>query len=72
MLEEALKEIFEKELAEVFEDHPLLTHGAATMTAAERTMEVVNERVMRIADQRKWGHIELVNRLHFECGQHRE
>jgi hypothetical protein len=65
MLDEALKEIFERELSEVFDDYPEITHGAATMTAAERTMEVVNERIERIADNRKWGHIEEVNKAHF-------
>lgn len=65
-VDDNLKEMFEYHMSEVQEEYPELTHGALTMTAAERTIEGITERVERIADNRKWGHIEEVNKSHFD------
>jgi hypothetical protein len=64
-MDEKLKDMFEYEMSSVEEEYPELTHGALTMTAAERVVETLQERVFKIADNRKWGHIEEVNKTHY-------
>lgn len=65
-MDNKLKEMFEYHMCEVQEEYPELTHGALTMTAAERVVEKLQELVFRIADKRKWGHIEEVNKAHYD------
>ena len=64
-MDDKLKQMFESHMSEVQEEYPELTHGAVTMTAAERVVEKLQELVFRLADNRKWGHIEEVNKAHY-------
>jgi hypothetical protein len=65
-IDDQLEEMFEYHMSEVQEEYPELTHGAMTMTAAERVVEKLQELVFKIADNRKWGHIDEVNKAHFD------
>lgn len=65
-IDDQLKEMFEYHMSIVQDEYPELTHGAVTMTAAERALETLQERLFRIADNRKWGHIDKVNKDHFD------
>jgi hypothetical protein len=64
-IDDQLEEMFEYHMSEVQEEYPDLTHGAVTMTAAERAAEILQERLHKIADNRKWGHIDKVNKAHY-------
>lgn len=64
-LDEELKEAFESHMCEVQDDYPDLEHGILTKIAAEHVIESISGKVYAIADDRKWGHIEEVNKAHF-------
>lgn len=64
-VDDQIKEMFEQHMSEVQEEYPELTHGALTMTAAERTIDQLTDRVQRVADNRKHGHIEEVNKAFY-------
>jgi len=64
-IDDQLNEMFEHHMSEVQEEYPGLTHGAVTMTAAERATEILQEKLHKLADDRKWGHIEEVNKSHY-------
>lgn len=65
-MDNTLREMFESEMSSVEEEYPELSHGALTMTAAERVIERLQEIVFSIADKRKWGHIDAVNKAHYD------
>ena len=66
MFEAKLKNMFEQHMTEAMEEMPLeVDHGFVCQLAAERTIEDLSEYVQRIADARKWGHIEEVNKAFY-------
>ena len=57
---------FEESLELAKEDHPLKSLEEQIAIAVEWTLNDVTNLVTRLADQRKWGHIEAVNQ-HIEA-----
>ena len=65
-VDDELKEAFEYHFTEAQEEMPVeVDHGYICQLAAERTIEALSERIQRLADNRKWGHIEEVNKAFF-------
>ena len=65
-IDNQLKEMFEAYMAEAIEEQPdQVDHGFLCQLAAERAIEVLSDRVQRLADNRKYSHIEEVNKAFF-------
>ncbi len=61
-----IEEMFEQHFTEAQEEMPIeVDHGYLCQLAAERTIEGLSDRVQRLADNRKWGHIEEANKAFF-------
>ena len=62
----SLQALFDQERRELVEDYPELDGSEKWNAIRERIMEDLADHVNRIVDRAKWGHIDRVNRDHFE------